>query len=412
MDIQEVKTIVEGFGKTFEELKATQAEAAKKQDALIDEKFNRISADLLAQAEANQKANAEALAKLQRPALSAEAEEKAQKAAVSADFGAFLKKGAGSERADFADYLAKAGKADELKALSVNVNQDGGFLVLPTFGGIVDVRVFESSPVRQLANVVQVNSDTYELVLDNDEAAAGWVGETSTRSETATPTLDKKIINVHEMHASPRATQKSLDDMIVNPEAWLAGKVADKFARLDATAFISGDGVAKPVGLLANTTSSTAYSATALQTINSGSSGAFTYNGLVDIQNALKERYQANATWMMKRATFGSIMKIKSGITDDNTPIFNMMYDKNTGLPGFTLLTRPVVFADDLAAPGAGVQAAIYGDFRAGYTIVDRIGIRTLRDPFSAKPYVVFYTTKRVGGDVVNAEALKVQVLS
>jgi len=412
MSIEEIKGVAENLGKAFEEFKSTQNENAKKSDALLEEKLNKISEEMLVKVEAAQKQTAALVAQAQRPQLSDEQQEKAHKAAISGEFASFLKKGAGSERADFADYLAKHGKADELKALSVNVNENGGFLVMPTFGGVVDARVYESSPVRQLANVVNINSDSYEIVLDNDEAAAGWVGETSSRSETTTPTLDKKTIFVHEMHASPRATQKSLDDMIVNAEQWLAGKVADKFARLEATAFVSGDGVAKPIGLLTNTTSSTSYSATALQTINSGSSGAFTYNGLVDIQNSLKEKYQANATWMMKRATFGAIMKIKSGITDDNTPIFNMMYDKNTGLPSFNLLTRPVVFADDLEAVGSAAKAAIYGDFRAGYTIVDRVGIRTLRDPFTAKPYVVFYTTKRVGGDVVVAEALKVQVLS
>lgn len=411
MDIQEVKTLVDNFGKTFEELKATQAEAFKKHDALTEEKLSKMQADLLAQAEISQKANAEALAKLQRPALGSDAEEKAVAAGLSKEFNTFLKMD-NAEKQHFAAHLAKSGKADEFKALAVNINQDGGFLVLPAFGGVVDVRVFESSPVRQLANVVPIAGDRYEIVLDNDEAGAGWVGEIESRTETTAPTVDQKIINMHEIYAKPKATQKSLDMMIVNAEAWLASKVSDKFSRLEAAAFLSGDGVKKPVGILTNTTSSTSYSAGAVQTINSGSSGAFTYNGLVDIQNALKERYQANATWMMKRASFGAIMKIKSGITDDNTPIFNMMYDKNTGLPGFSLLSRPVVFADDVEAVGSAGKAAIYGDFRAGYTVIDGAGVRVLRDPYSSHGYVTFYTTKRVGGDVVNAEALKVQVLS
>lgn len=411
MDALEVKKIVDEFGKTFEEMKATQAENLKKHDALTDEKLGKMQAELLAQAELNQKANTEALAKLQRPAMGADAEEKAAAAGLSKEFNAFLKMD-NAEKQHFAAHLAKSGKADEFKALAVNINQDGGFLVLPTFGGVVNTRVFESSPIRQLANVVPITSDRYELVLDNDEANAGWVGEVEARPETTTPTIDLKSINMHEIYARPRATQKSLDTMIVNAEAWLAGKVSDKFARVEATAFISGNGIKQPVGITTNTTSSTAYSASAVQTINSGTSGAFTYNGLVDIQNSLKELYQANATWLLKRASFGSIMKIKSGITDDNTPIFNMMYDKNTGLPGFSLLTRPVMFAEDVAAVGAAAQAAIYGDFRAGYTIIDGAGVRVLRDPYSAHGYVTFYTTKRVGGDVVNAEALKIQVLS
>jgi HK97 family phage major capsid protein len=199
-----------------------------------------------------------------------------------------------------------------------------------------------------------------------------------------------------------------LDDGIINVEQWLAGKVADKFARDEATAFISGDGVGKPTGILANVTASTDYDGRNVQSVNSGTSGEFTYDGLVSVQNALKEAYQGNATWLLKRASLGEIMKIK---TTDGEPIFNMQYNKNTGLET-SLLSRPLRFADDMPAVGADALSAAYGDFRNGYLIVDRIGIRVLRDPYSAKPYVQFYSTKRVGGDVVNAEAIKLLKLS
>lgn len=410
MDIQEVKSLTENLGKAFEEFKSTQAENLKKQDSLVEEKLNRITDDMTKAMEEVQKKQAQLEAAAQRPAA-ADVKEVSEKG--SRLFGEFLKKGAGSDRADFADFLSRKGiGAEEVKALSVNSDVDGGFLVPTAFGGVINTRIFESSPVRQYANVVTIGTADYEVVLDNDEASASWVAETGSRSATNTPTLDKRIIVTHEMYANPKATQKLLDDAILNAEQWLAGKVADKFARTEATAFISGSGNGQPFGITTNVTNSTSYDARNVQLLASGGSGTISHDGLVNVQNALKEGYQANAVWMMKRATFGTIMKIKSGITDDNTPIFNMMYDKNTGLPGFSLLTRPVVFADDVAAVAADAYSVIYGDFRAGYTIVDRAGIRVLRDPYSSKPYVEFYTTKRVGGDVVNAEAFKIMKLA
>ncbi len=404
MDIQELKGVADNLGRAFEEFKATQAENAKKADALHEEKMNRIADELGAKLEELQKNQKALEAAAQRPAVGEAKEVEAKTAQVFADF---LKKGSHSaSEHGFAGYLAD--KGIEAKALSVNINQDGGFLVPTAFGGVVDVRVFESSPVRQYANVVTIGTADYEIVLDNDEASAGWVNETAARPATNTPTIDKRFIPTHEMYANPKATQKLLDDGVVNMEQWLAGKVADKFARLEATAFISGNGVAKPTGILANLTASTSYDPRNVQTVKSGTSGAFTYNGLVDLQNALKERYQANAIFMAKRSAFGALMKIVDG---QQRPIFNLMFDKNTGL-ATSIMGKQLVFADDVPAVAADANALIYGDFRAGYTIVDRAGIRVLRDPYTDKPFVTFYSTKRVGGDVVNAEAFKVQVLS
>ena len=211
------------------------------------------------------------------------------------------------------------------------------------------------------------------------------------------------------MYANPKITQKILDDAVVNVEQWLAGKVSDKLSRIEATAFISGNGVGKPFGILTNVTASTSYDARNVQTVKSTSSGAFTYAGLVNLQNALKEAYQGNAIFMGKRSSFGALMKIVDG---QSRPIFNLTFDRNTGLPVGAVMGKQFVFADDVPEAAADANSLIYGDFRAGYTIVDRAGIRVLRDPFTDKPYVCYYTTKRVGGDVVNTEAFKVQVLS
>jgi HK97 family phage major capsid protein len=404
MDIQEVKGLVENIASAHKEFTATHAENQKKADALHEEKMNRIAEEMGAKIEELQKSQKALEAAAQRPALGESKEVEAKTAEV---FGEFLKKGShSSAERGFAGFLADKGL--DTKALSVGINQDGGFVVPTAFGGVVDVRVFESSPIRQYANVVTIGTADYEIVLDNDEASAGWVNETGSRTTSNTPTFDKRVIPTHEMYASPKATQKLLDDAIINAEQWLAGKVADKFARLEATAFVSGNGVTQPKGILSSVTASTSYSASAVQTVKSGSSGAFLYDGLVDLQNSLKEKYQANAVFMAKRASFAALMKL---VDLEGRPIFNMMFDKNTGI-ATSIMGKPLVFADDVPAAAADANALIYGDFRAGYTIVDRAGIRILRDPYSDKPFVSFYTTKRVGGDVVNAEALKVQVLS
>jgi HK97 family phage major capsid protein len=185
-------------------------------------------------------------------------------------------------------------------------------------------------------------------------------------------------------------------------ESWLAGKVADIFARKEATAFVSGDGIGKPRGLLTYA-AGTDIGQEQIEQVVTGSASTFTYDGIVDLQNALKEPYQANAVFLYKRASNAALLKLKDG---QQQPIFNMTYDKNAGLRP-TLMGQPTFFANDMPTIGSNALAMAYGDIRAAYQIVDRIGIRVLRDPYSSKPYVIFYTTKRVGGAVVNPEAVK-----
>lgn len=403
----------------FESFKSEIAPKLGKIDSYDAEKFAKLekvmgdAIELQQKSDAERKAMADTIKALEvavtRPTQGKD-DNKEIEAKTTAVFNEFMRKGAGSDRADFSDFIERKGL--DIKALSVGINQDGGFLVPATLGGLIDVRVFETSPVRQLANVVAISGAEYEVVLDNDQTSSGgWVSEQGSRAATGSPTLDKRIIPTHEMYENPTATQKILDDAAVDMEAWLVGKIANQFSRREATAFVSGNGVGKPTGILAYTTTSTSYDPRNVQVINSGTQGAFTYAGIANVQNALKEVYQANATFMVKRSAFGSILNIKTGISGDNRPIFNMMYDKNAGI-AFNIMGRPVVFGDDVPAVANDVNAMIYGDFRAGYTVVDRIGLRVLRDPYSSKPYVSFYTTKRVGGDVVNAEAFKILALS
>lgn len=368
--------------------KAAEEAAATKQKALEDEL-------------------AEVKAAINRvPASSSTDGEKEAKAQFTKLFNQFARSKK-SQNQDFREFLDSVDAPAEVKALSVGSDPDGGYLVMPEFGGIIQTRVYESTPLRQLASVITVNTDSYEYVLDNGEADGEWVGETSSGSTETTPTLGKKSIVVHELAAKPKATQKMIDDGIVDVEAWLAGKVAEVFARKQATAFVSGNGAGKPRGILTYA-AGTDIGQEQIEQINSGSASALTYDGMVDVQNALKEPYQANASWLYKRATNAVILKIKDL---EGRPIFNMTYDKNAGLRP-TLLGQPAFFGNDMPAVGSNALAVAYADFKRAYQIVDRIGIRVLRDPYSAKPFVMYYTTSRVGGAVINHEAIKIQKIS
>jgi len=265
-------------------------------------------------------------------------------------------------------------------------------------------KIFETSPMRAYASVQTISTDALEGLYDLDEAAAGWVGETESRAETDTPTLGKWRIPVHEIYAKPHATQKLLDDAEINMEQWLANKVADKFARTEATAFVTGDGVGKPRGFLTYADGTTLPGT--IEQFDTGVNGGFGAaptggDVLIDALYGLKAQYRANATWFMNRATTKLIRKIK-----DSDGAYLWSPGIAAGQPA-TLLGYPVASFEDMPDPATGSLSIAVGDMRAAYQIVDRINIRVLRDPYSSKPYVQFYTTKRVGGDVVNFEAVK-----
>jgi HK97 family phage major capsid protein len=322
--------------------------------------------------------------------------------AYKSGFGAYLRRG-------------PAALHQVQAALSVGSDPDGGYSVTPDMSGRIVTRVRETSPMRQVANVVTIGTDAFEGFNDLDEAAAGWVGETQARPETGTPQLGKWSIPVHEIYAMPAATQKLLDDSIFSIETWLADKVADKFSRTENAAFVVGDGALKPRGLFSYTTVVTADATRAwgsFQHINTGVNGGFAAHAagppqvapgdaLVDTVFSLKAFYRNNAAWMMPRSTVAIVRKIKD--VDGNyvwQPDF-------TQRQGGTLLGFPIVEAEDVPAASAGGLGMAFGDYREAYTIVDRVGIRVLRDPYTAKGYVRFYTTKRTGGGALNFEAVK-----
>jgi len=321
-----------------------------------------------------------------------EREFKAQARKYSDDFKSYMKSG---------KEISAESKEYFKKAMSVDSDADGGFLVSPEMSQEIVTKVFESSPIRQLASVQTISSDSLEMLQDLDEAGSGWVGETAARTETDTPELKKIVIPVHELYAMPKATQKLLDDAAVNVEAWLAGKVSEKFMRDEATAFMSGNGVAKPKGIL-DYGSGDGFGY--IERKETAANNAITGDELIDTQSKLKEAYQGNATWLINRLMVGYVRKLKDAISGNYLWQPGLML----GQPNM-LLGRPVMFASDLAsAVTASTDTMIYGDIRAGYQIVDRVGIRVIRDIYSSKPHVLFYTTKRVGGAVKNFEAIKV----
>ena len=293
----------------------------------------------------------------------------------------------------------------QTKALSAGSNADGGFLVPNQMADLIVSIVNESSPLRALASVETISSDSLDVIEDVTDMDAAWGDETTVRSaETTSSTLGRNTIDTFELFAQPQATQKLVDDASINIEEWVARKVADKMARLEATAFISGNGTTQPKGILTYT-AGTAFGQ--IQQVNSGTSAVVTADSLINLYYSLKDDYARNATFLMHRTTVQAVRLLKEATTNQ--------YLWQPGLAAGTpdsLMGVPVAIAADMPVPAAASLSIAVADFKRAYLIVDRIGIRTLRDPFTAKPFVKFYATKRVGGEVVNTDAIKILKLS
>jgi len=318
------------------------------------------------------------------------------------------KSGGGQYTKAFTTYLRKGMDSGleqiESKALSVGSDPDGGYTVTPAMSETIVKAIAESSPMRQLCNVENISTDALEIIQDYNEQAAGWTTETGSISDSATPQIAKKVISVHELYAQPKATQKLVDDSAIDIEQWLSEKVSEVFTRLENKSFIDGDGSGKPKGIL-DYTAGTSWGE--IEQIDSGVDGALTADSLIKLYYSLNEEYSSRATFLMNRSVVQAARLLKESTTDQ--------YLWNPGLAAGaddTLLGVPVRQAADMpVAAGDSLSVAI-ADFKRAYTIVDRIGIRTLRDPFTDKPFIKFYTTKRVGGDVVNFDAIKLLKLA
>ena len=313
-------------------------------------------------------------------------------------------------KAAFASYVrtGEAGglKRLEAKALSAGSGPDGGYLAPATVEGEILRRLANVSPIRALATVRTISSGTYKKAFSTTGPASGWVAETAARPQGASPTLAELSFPAMELYAMPAATQTLLDDAIVDIDQWIAEEVESAFAEQEGAAFVNGDGVDKPKGFLAYpTVADASWSWGNIGVLNTGVAGAFPASNpsdvLVDLVYALKAGYRQNASFVMNRKVQATVRKFK-----DANGHYLWQPPASAGAPA-TLLGFPLVEAEDAPNIADNAVSIAFGDFRRGYLVVDRAGVRILRDPYSAKPYVLFYTTKRVGGGVQDFAAIK-----
>jgi HK97 family phage major capsid protein len=372
-----------------------QIEAKGTADPLLETKVDNINA-AISQLDADHKKRIDEFeAKVNREGLGGQSDEDKAKAAYRTAFNAHMRKG------------------DIQDALSVGSDPDGGYSVPIE----VDSNVMELErndvTMRRLANVVSLGTPNYTKLVNKGGSSAGWVGETAARPETDGPQLAALTPYWGEIYANPGATQQMLDDSGFNVEQWLAGEVSVDFAEQENEKYISGTGILCPKGILAYTMALTADATRAfgsVQYVKTAEAAAFKAASatvspadcLIDMQQALKVAFRGNAKWLMNSATVGVVRKFKNAVQGD------LIWQPGiqAGQPS-TLLGKPIEEDEAMPAIGANLFPVLYGDFKRGYTICDRIGTRVLRDPYTNKPYVMFYTTKRVGGFLTDSNAIK-----
>lgn len=379
----------------FREANDQRLSEKRSADVLLEEKIERLDSVITAQ---TQRLEAIEL-KQARPAIGSDPRpaEPANQPAIEhkAAFDAYVR---GGDTANL--------RALEQKALSGGSNPDGGFLVPPEIEYKIGERLFNISPIRSLASIRVISSNIYKKPMMATGALAGWVGETDARTQTTTPTLDELSFPAMELYAMPAATTLLLEDSAVDIDEWLAQEVDRVFAAQEGAAFVTGDGNNKPKGFVSyNTVANSSWTWGNIGYVASGVGGAFPSTApsdvLVDLIFALKAGYRQNAAFVMNRKTQSLIRKFK-----DTTN--NYIWQPPASPSGrATLMNFPVHDVEDMPDISANSLSVAFGDFKRGYLIVDRAGVTVLRDPYSAKPYVLFYTTKRVGGGVQDYDAIK-----
>lgn len=417
-DIQELKSAVQGLEKTVSDFQKKNDELQEKVgnidplDKLVLDKLNdAITASEKQVKDLNDKIStkddetkafeakiADLEAALNRPVLpGGEEAMTAEQVEHKAAFDKFMRKGAEENLKDL-----------ERKALSVGTDADGGYAVPEQIDTMIEKLLVDISPMRAVAGQVTVGTSDYKKLVNVGGIASGWVGETAARSETNTSQLSEVVPPIGEVYANPAATQTMLDDAMFDAEAWLAAEVAEEVARAENAAFISGTGTAQPKGFLDETVATTADGTRAFGQIQYRATGvdgdwaaSNEADALIDLVHDLRSGYRTGATWLMSNLTLASVRKLKDG--DGNYLWRPGLAD---GQPA-TILGYNVAEAEDMPDIASDSLSIAFGNFRRGYLIVDRIGTRVLRDPFTNKPYVHFYTTKRVGGKTINSECIK-----
>lgn len=393
---EELKGLIDEMNTAVAAIRSEVDSKANKDDVVTEEKMDKIANDVTSMAAKLQEIEAKAKRPQSTEELKAEEEEKQAKA-----FEHFLRTGYTDE--------TKGPRHDkveiEVKAMSTDVNPDGGYVVRPQLVDSIVGRVFETSPLRGVAATISADAKSIEMFIDDDENDANSVGEGSASSDTDTAELGLKVIPAHRYDAEPKITIELLEDAGLNIESWLEGKTARKISRKENTDFVQGNGVNKARGFMTYAAWSSAgvYERDKIEQVNLGHASALTADGLIELQNSLKEEYQPGATWAMKRSTFGAALKLKGNDNYFFSP--TLLRDGQTTLQ---LLGKPVIFMDDMAAVAADALAIAYADFSEAYTIYDRSGLTILRDPYTSKGFVKLYTSKRTGGDVTSFDAIKI----
>lgn len=325
--------------------------------------------------------------------------------------GPLVREAVATEHKAAFDLYVRAGESGGLKrleekALSAGSGPDGGYLVPATVERDVLARLANLSPIRALATVRVISGGQYKRAVSVSDAASGWVAETAPRPQTDAPTLSELSFPAMELYAMPAATQTLLDDAIVDLDAWLADEVETAFAEQEGVAFVTGTGIGRPRGFLSyDTVANTAWVPGKLGTVATGATGALPASNpadiLFDLVYALRAGYRQNAGFVMNRRLQSTIRKLKDA---EGNYLWQppQAADRSASLLGF-----PVTEAEAMPDAANGSLSVAFGDFKRGYLVVDRAGLRVLRDPYSAKPYVLFYTTKRVGGGVQDFDAIK-----
>lgn len=387
----DVKALIEGVNKAFSDFKAEhnkQLDDVKKgqADALQALKVDRINADIEKLQAAVDDANLKiAAAQMNGGAAGVKDKE------YSTAFGAHFKRG-------------------EVQAsLNKGASDEGGYLAPVEWDRSITERLIEVSPMRALCTVQNISGNGFSKLFAHRGATSGWVGESTARPDTGTPTFASLAYNTGEIYASPTATQQMLDDAAINLEAWLAGEVETEFAYQEGLAFLTGSGVNKPTGLLTYITgaaNAAVHPYGDIKTVVSGAAAALTADGLIDLTSSLPTEYTAGAKLIANRKTITAARKLKDGqgnylwqpsfVAGAPATINGFGITEVAGMPDVAANSKPIMF----------------GDFKRGYLIVDRVGVRVLRDPFTNKPFVSFYTTKRVGGGLLHPDYLKALTVS
>lgn len=386
-DASDPKALFAQLNGAFEEFKATNEQklSSKVDDVLLNTKMDAINAAMSdIEAALNEKIAAAALNNVPGDM------QPTDHAYLNA-FKAFMRKG------------ENAGAA-VMAAVDVGTSADGGYLAPVEWDRTITNKLKQISPIRANAQVIQISGNGFSRVYNDGVIGSGWVGETASRPATTTPGLSTLAFATGEIYANPQITQIALDDVAIDLEQWIADEVDGEFAIQENIAFLSGNGTNKPNGILTYVTGA-ANAAThpfgAITGTTVAGAAAVTTDEVIDLVYSLPSERNQNAKFFMNRTSLGKLRKLKDG---QGNYIWQPTYV--AGQPS-TLAGYPVVEVPGMPNMTTGLVSILFGDMEATYLVVDRVGIRVLRDPFTAKPYVKFYTTKRVGGGVINFEAIK-----